>query len=195
MDDWSEVSTFADLCALGAGWLDGSVSSHFTQTSPDEETLRIADVLSELNRRGLFTTFSQPAEALTEDGFAQRAAVQGYAEEPLARSIYAASLSTDLIVMAFPPNYSGGYMLPITLDGFHPFTWCGCAEEIEDSGQEFPPKIVELLSQVWQVVAIDPTWGREDHLWNQLLSAGRGEILRFSSYPCDSHGLETDFVC
>ena len=196
MKDWSTARSLADLGELTALWLLGRVSTHPTQdTSPDEETTRIRGSLVRLNRRGFVTEFSQPGEKL-KDGCAQRAAVSGFCSETVARRLAALTLCSDLIVLAYPPDGLRGYQIPITIDDYHPFTWCG-SFDLEcglASFEGLDGEALESLRASWYVVLIDPRWGRERYLWREALRALGAGAGPFQSSPSPSLELDTDFV-
>src|ERR1043165_4856579 len=92
---WNQAVTFEDLCNLTVAWLKGAIDYvPGNGGPPDPETDELKDFLIDLNQKGFLTTFSQPAEVLTENGFAQRAAVDGFAKEIAAKRIAALSLFT-----------------------------------------------------------------------------------------------------
>jgi hypothetical protein len=83
---WGEAKTLEELGEVTAKWIEGSVSYHPCYGGDiDDETTPLGEKLSYFNRNGLMTTFSQPAEPLDEEGFSQRACLEGYAREEMER--------------------------------------------------------------------------------------------------------------
>lgn len=169
---WADAGSLEDLGELTAGWLQGEGFEHpLYGNGPDEETAEILSDLVALNRRGLVTTFSQPGEPLDDAGFGQRAAVEGCASEEMARRIAAVTLYTDLLVFVYQPGWEGGYQVPITVCDHHPFSWCGAVwglEERQYLADACSPRGALALYGAWEVVAIDPKWGRKRRLWREL---------------------------
>ena len=197
-DIWAQANSLEDLGEATARWLEERISYHPCYGGDaDPETASVVQHLALYNRGGLVTTFSQPAETPSPQGFSQRACVEGYSREELAKKIATLALYTDLLVFIYPPNWQGGYQIPITLDEFHPFTWCGGTwgfEELECFEKYCSPTAVEQLKSSWKTVVIDLQWGRIDHLWNHLSDIFTNRVdERFSVIPSDP-GLGTDFV-
>jgi hypothetical protein len=135
--------------------------------------------------------------AIDEEGFAQRACVEAYACERLAKRLAALGLYTDLLVLIFPADVSWGYQIPITLSEFQPFTWCGSnggQQELESLKEYLSEDAMDSLSSAWKVIIIDLQWGREDYLWKHVHEAlTKPPDKPFSVVPYDE-GLGTDFV-
>lgn len=195
---WIEAETLEDIGEATARWIEGSISYHpCYHTHIDAETKPLQKQLAYVNRNGLVTTFSQPAEPLDEDGSSQRACVEGYAREEIAKRIATLGLYTELLVLIYPPDWKGGYQIPITLDGFQPFTWCGGCwgyEELECFEEECSEAAMEALKSAWNVVVIDLKWGRENYLWDYVSEAlTKPPDKPFDVAPADE-GLGTDFI-
>lgn len=195
---WIQAITLSELGEATARWIEGKVSYHpCYRTDIDHETNRLSEQLTFLNRNGLVTTFSQPAEPLDDDGFSQRACVDGYATEEVARRIGALGLYTELLVLIYPPGVEDGYQIPITIDEFRPFTWCGRTwgyEELECFEEECSALAIDALKSAWKVVVIDLQWGRESYLWDHLQKAlSQPPEKPFSVFPAHDD-LDTDFV-
>ncbi|HEU0143684.1 MAG TPA: hypothetical protein VFQ47_02755 [Nitrososphaera sp.] len=195
---WLEARTLDELGELTARWIEGTLPYYpFYGGTIDPETEPLQDKLAYFNRNGLVTTFSQPAEPLDEEGFAQRACVKGYAREELAKRLASLGLYTDLLVLIYPADVAGGYQIPITLSEFQPFTWCGSnrgQEELESLKEYLSEGAMESLSLAWKIIVIDLQWGREDYLWNHVYEALTNPPDKpFSVVPYDE-GLGTDFV-
>lgn len=188
-DPWLEATSLHDLGELMAQWVEGK--HEFCPTNgglPDSETTSIASYLTVANRHGFLTTFSQPAVELDDYGSAQRAAVDGFAREELAKHLYTLGLCTELLVLIYRPGEAGGYQIPITLEEFRPFTWCGPSwgyEELEEFERTCGPLAVAELMIAWKVVLIDLQCGREDYLWSNLEKA-----ILDPTYPPDSYSSE-----
>ncbi len=166
---WKNAKTLPEIGELTTRWIQGTLPLHPCYgDSPDEETESIQKYLINFNQNGLITTFSQPAENLDEEGYAQRAALEGFAEENTAKKIAALGLYTDLLVFIYPPGIEWGYQIPVSLQEFRPFTWVGTSWGLEDFKcfiEYCSKEAMESLKASWQVVVIDLQWGREDHLW------------------------------
>lgn len=195
---WRNAKTLAELGELTANWLEGKLSYYPCYgDDADSETTPISETLAYYNRNGLVTTFSQPGESLDEEGFAQRAAVEGFAPEETAKKLAVLGLCSDLLVFIFPPNRVGGYRIPITLSEFQPFSWCGASwgyEELECFAEICSPEAINSLEQAWKVTIIDLQWGRENYLWTQVRDALTKPFDKpFSVSPADSE-LGKDFI-
>ena len=127
---------------------------------------------------------TQPGDEVV-DGGGQRACVEGFARESVARSLYTLGLSTSLLASVYEPGWQGGYRVPITSDDFHPYTWAGAArgfDELEHFADFCSREAVADLATAWQVVVIDPEWGRESYLWPHVSAVLEGRHdSRFSS--------------
>jgi hypothetical protein len=195
---WLGAKTLDELGELTARWIEGTLPYYpFYSGTIDPETEALQGKLADFNRHGLVTTFSQPAEPLDEDGFAQRACVEGYAREELAKRLAALGLYTDLLVLIYPADVTWGYQIPITLSEFQPFTWCGSnggQEELDRIKDYLSEDAITSLASAWKVVVIDLQWGREDYLWDHVYDAlTKLPDKPFSVAPYDE-GLGTDFV-
>ena len=191
---WGNARTLLDLGELVARWLEGRIPSltHY-DAEPAPETEAIAEILARLNRAGFFTTDSQPGMPLDNTGFAQRAWVNAYAGEEIAKRVAALGLHTDLIVFVFEPGQAGGYPLPITVRGFQPVTWdgLGCADvDLYGITDGLSESARGELRAAWNLVVIDPAWGRKSYLWELVERAvvspdpkeGRWNYRPYGSY-------------
>lgn len=193
---WTETKSLADLCEYTVQWLSGKREEHVVHPSPPcEETGEILDYLKHLNSHGFFTINSQPGQELI-DGNAQRACVSGHCVEKVAKKIASLSLSSDLIVFAYPPDCYGGYMMPVTIEGYHPFTWDGAYDEnhLKCYTGEIGETALQELCRSWYLVIIDPVWGRKKCLWSKLMEVLEQETSVYSIAPSPSLGLDTDYV-
>ena len=195
---WNTAQCFEDLCELSAQWCEGKFENSLTYGEPDPETQPLLPLLARVNRFGFYTTFSQPGDGSIESGNAQRAALHGHTSEELARRLYCLGLETELLVLAYPPGYDSDVQIPVTVDGFQPFCWHGMTDgqsEREGYRNQLTKDAYYSLLTSWQVVLIDPVWGRKEYLWSLLEEILGGKESPFSSYPCEELELETDFVC
>jgi hypothetical protein len=196
---WKSAKGFKDLCELSAQWCEGKFEDTLTYLGkPAVESEAILPTLANCNRAGFFTTFSQPGDGNPIDGNAQRATIHGYADEDLARRLYALGLETGLLVLAFPPGFDNDTNIPITVNGFQIFTWHGMTDgqpEKEDYRNQLTKEAYHSLLTSWQVIIIDTEWGRDDLLWNSLLEVIEGKETLFTTIPPEELDLETDFVC
>lgn len=77
---WEDARTLEELGEATAKWIEGKVLFHPCYAGTiDDETESIVETLAFFNRNGFVTTFSQPARALDDCGYSQRACVQGFA--------------------------------------------------------------------------------------------------------------------
>lgn len=170
---WEGANTLGDLCRLGASWLEGTLSSHLTYQRPDTETLPLLPALAEFNRLGYWTDHSQPGEDF--DGWQQRAHVTGYCSQETSNRILTAAASTDLIVLASPAPME--YWLPILISrgGRTENTWGAVhvPPREEFRHDELSEEALQALDVSWFVEVIDPVWGRNDLLWEAVLTALR----------------------
>lgn len=191
---WADASTLEEIGELTAQWVKGKISCYpLYGESIDDETISIRDDIAFFNRNGFVTTFSQPGEPL-EDGCAQRAAVAGFASEKIAKKIGSLSLHTNLLTFIFPPGVTWGYHTPITIQDYQPCTWCGSTstDEIDQYVHWVSDKFAMALGQAWKVIIIDPTWGREKYLWENVREVLTKESVKpYNIMPYDA-GL--DFV-
>jgi len=196
---WSTAESLREFGLLTARWLLGKDAEYpLYGGPPDPETAEILRDLLVLNRRGLVSLFSQPAEPIASGGSGQRSAFEGLAEEQLARRVAALTLYTDLLVFLYEPCATGGYQVPISTWEYHPYTWCGAS-----FGEENIEPLVEISSiagklallGAWRVVVIDPKWGRKRLLWNSLRKVTHPRFqASWLISPSPDLGLEADLV-
>lgn len=85
-DIWAQANSLEDLGEATARWLEGRISYHPCYGGDaDPETASLVQHLALYNRGGLVTTFSQPAETPSPQGFSQRACVEVTHEKNLRR--------------------------------------------------------------------------------------------------------------
>ncbi|MEI8133076.1 MAG: hypothetical protein WCG34_11635 [Leptolinea sp.] len=192
--DWSNAKSLSDLGELTSRWLTGEISTCPSQSAPpDCETGKIVKYLIAINKLGFVTDFSQPAGKF-DNGYAQRACVSGFCSESHALAVAGLTLSTNLIVHAFPPNQSGGYQIPITIVDYHPFTWHGLHSPEDCYEMVVNPDAINELLRSWYLIVIDPNWGRQQFLWTHTLKAMGEDNCLFDSRPSPDLNLDVDFV-
>jgi hypothetical protein len=212
---WSGALTLAEIGELTAQWLEGRIASIPTVVpgvGPDEETGPLIPVLAACNRAGFVTTVSQPGETpiLGCDGemWTQRAAVEGFATTATLEALRACTTGTPLLLMASPAGSTErnwDSRIPVTMDGDQENTWFGVTLSRSDIEEEQAgygichPQAVEAICAAWQIVLVDPEWGRNDVLWPALeafaasapacewasigdVSADHGEILIIANH-------------
>ncbi|MGI9175411.1 MAG: DUF6919 domain-containing protein [Rhodothermales bacterium] len=177
---WSAARSFQDLCGLIASFIEGNLPymPGYSGSEVDEETNSIAPYLAVLNRSGFLTIRSQPGQ--NEPDWKQRAFVDGYALEPVARYLSTLTLSTDLLVVTAPPGVEVGYRLPVILRDFQPHGWAGSTsfDELSVFAEDCSTSALAELQQAWSVSVVDLAWGRERHIWEELTKA-----LAYSEKP------------
>lgn len=200
---WQSARTLEDLGRLGARWLEGDLGSqpaYAPGCGPAPETAPLIPVLATLNRAGFYTTGSQPAfDGTGYDGahWKQRAAVEAYADAPVALRVIRAAQEAGMLVIAWPPSslprrrYRYDRAVAVTrTDGCDPacptrhpdgcdYTWFGT--QVPRRHIRSPHlgygicrrDAVRALCSAWQVTIIDPEWGRPGLLWDVLDAAIR----------------------
>ncbi len=190
-EQWEAARSFRDLCELSARFIDGTSPYFPTYGAPtvDDETAPLVPYLAALNRAGFLTTNSQPGEDSPE--WKQRAFVDGYALEHVARRVARMSLYTDLHVVTVPPGLSAGFHTPVILRDFMPHGWSCFSRsgEAEMIAEYCGPLAARELLSAWSVSVVDLSWGRTDHLWRNL-----SRELCYSERPHPELGLDTDFA-
>lgn len=195
---WRSATTLPELGELMAQWLEGRIASrpgYMPDSGPDPETEHLVPVLARLNRAGYVTEGSQPGEqsyctcgdqGCHGEWFAQRAAVEGFADDTTLDWIRAAVAGTELTLIVHRPQsrrealwrllarapalpFAAG--LPVTVTQNRVHTAFGsrirvgelllCFDTVSD-------EMFDLLYASWQVTVIDPEWGRDDLLWPVL---------------------------
>jgi hypothetical protein len=176
-DRWLQARTLNELGAAMAAWLQGEINFQpaYGGPEPDPETAELVPVLAQINRAGYLTDFSQPGERTADASWTQRAAVTGFCGHAIANQLRARLIATDLIVLTFDPLSFQFTQIVVSLDGAAENTWVGGPLDddniIHFYGEDVHPDGVEALRAAWQVHILDPTWGRNDYLWPQLLDA------------------------
>jgi len=190
-EEWAEAQSFGELCELTARFIEGDLAymPGYLAEGVAEETNPIAPYLANLNRSGFLTVCSQPGQ--DEPDWKQRAFVDGFALEPVARQLAKVTLATDLLVVAAPPGYHTGYRLPVILRDFQPHGWSGSTgfEELEFFHEDCGLFAFAQLSEAWSVSVVDLVWGRERHIWEELARA-----ISYSEKPHPDLDNGTDFL-
>jgi hypothetical protein len=172
-DLWAKAATLRDLGVLTARALEGELVVPGVLEF-DEETGPIASGLAALNRAGLVTIDSQPGVPMSE-GYAQRAAVDGYCDAETYWKIESVTTMTELIVMGMEPGRSAHWQMPVTIgDDYLPSAWAGAfwhtRENADGAFVDAGEAARDAVAQSWYLQAIDPVWGRNDRLWPALLT-------------------------
>ena len=184
---WREAVSYAAICELMAQFIQGRCAYSPIYPAPvDDETNEIATYLAALNRAGFLTIDSQPGAS------EQRAFVNGFAPESIARVIARVTLYTDLYVLIVPPWAEGGYQIPVGIEDLQPCIWSGFSEftDLDAFDKICRPEVMQALVRAWSVSVVDLSWGRRGHLWEMLCSA----LDCYSEEPDAALGLDTDFV-
>src|SRR5206468_1669300 len=110
------------------------------------------------------------------DGSMQRAWVTGFCDEATKNRINDRIVSTDLVILTCAPGEECDYVrLCITMDVGDEFTWVGgplSSQSIDDDyAADLHPDGLEALHYSWQVILVDPVWGRNDQLWPAIVAA------------------------
>jgi hypothetical protein len=170
-DLWREASSYAELCELGARFLEGDLDSFpgWGADDTDEETDEVSGLLAAWCHAGFLTVASQPGEpdGPGHDGRLERrrAFVTGFVDGPAAERL--AAQEDELIVVLDRCSDE----LPLGLRGEDVFLALGPeAPEAELAIFEealSPAALADLRRQRWVCVA-DPTWGSVETLWSSL---------------------------
>lgn len=182
--EWSKAESLADLGALTARWLAGEISHPNGHDTPDAETREIADALAHANLNGYVTTCSQPGcDDPFDDGghWEQRAAVDGFADEPTARHLEAIAREHGLqFITGLPRRWRRDYTQAVTVtqlrspDGqVQHYTGFGVIPSRGDLDGEFSPcgdGACDAIRAAHHVTLIDPEWNRNDRLRTALFA-------------------------
>lgn len=174
--DWSAAVTLSDLGDLTARYLSGEADESPTYLGPpDPETAEILEPLLALNRSGLVTDQSQPG--LIEDGWRQRAFVEGYCTPQIADQLAAACRTAGLGIIVVPPSdrprWRTGYARAIYVsdDGVG-CTVVGAIPSTRELrwlwGGHLSRTGLDAILDAHRVAIHDPQWGRRDVLWHAL---------------------------
>jgi hypothetical protein len=170
---WAQARTLRDLGVLTARWMEGDITYQpgYGAAGPDEETDDLIPFLSAANRAGFVTTFSQPGQP-AEDGWCQRATVEGFCDVKLATRLVDGLAGTDLVVLAHFPDCTGEVRVPVTLNGGSAYTWLPNPLDAvafdQCYGESCRPEALDARCRARHVCVFDPVWGRNDVLWSEL---------------------------
>lgn len=101
----------------------------------------------------------------------------GYCTDPIAISVDALGVWTDLIVTALAPGTRADMQLPVSVSEGRPYTWVGGRLDHEELHYEFSAMssaAIQALEEAWHVTVIDAQWAGMTYCgrtWN-LLSPG-----------------------
>lgn len=183
---WADAPDFASLRELTARWCLGELSwSAVGQPAPrDPETEFIGDALAAINRAGLLTTHSQPAQEVRQFNGSQtvqaRAFVEGYAtpetEEQFRRLIVGTRLQIATQMDArWWTSYKGAapafrFIYANTVNESE--GQFGAKLSAEAMGLEFhgcvPGHILDQINEMPRITVWDPQWRPSDLLWRRL---------------------------
>jgi hypothetical protein len=177
---WRQATTLAAAGELTARWLESRSEYQPGTFAPsfDEETRPIAADLAEINRNGLFTKESQPG-VRSDDGHAQRQYVTGFCSAAAAAELMALSTRSELITIGHAPGETSAAAVPVTFDGADVVTVLGSSEnpvdedQLRDWSDETNETLALVLADSWYVEVLDPVWGRNEVLLQEVLSALR----------------------
>lgn len=177
-EPWVHAVSLEELGELVARWLGGDLSASLSQDGPpDDETEPLISTLVEMNRTGYWTDQSQPGQA--DGSYFQRAHVSGYCSESVANAICAAAVGTELVVLALPALHDSCIQIPISRWSRIEYTWAGGHTSVEEGlGGQISPQALAEVATSWRVEVVDPSWGRDDLLWEVVLTALRCRPIR-----------------
>lgn len=176
--EWDSATSIADLGALGARWLEGTLrwQPMYYGAGPDAETLPHVQDLARMNRAGWWTDESQPG--VSGEIGAQRARIGGFCERSTALGLRSALLTTELVVLAAPVTGDHDVRIVVSRsdqieETFSMFPVSG--ELAAHMAVEYEEHLSELafaaLLDAWYVEVIDMRWGRNDFIWRACLDA------------------------
>ena len=164
---WKRAQTFAELCELGARFVEGRERSFpgWGAAHLDAESAALVPVLAQLNRAGFLTLASQPGTRRGSDGCEQRAFASGFCRAADARKL------RGLRVRCFARGGPGRAGVAVTrkagrarvLAGHNAFE-----SELELFRGEVGERALAQLAESVYWSAWDPVWGREEVLWREL---------------------------
>jgi len=188
---WNSAVHFKDICELTAKFIEGTMPLFpgYSADTVAKETEDLIPYLASFNRSGFLTTTSQPGE--DDPDWKQRAFVDGFAQEKIARKIAKVSLHSELHIVAVPPGYSAGFHTPVILREFMPHGWSGFSsfDELDFFEEYCNPDAMAELRMAWSISIIDLKWGRDDYLWPTICKA-----ICYSERPHPDLGLDFDFA-
>ncbi|MCP3915181.1 MAG: hypothetical protein GY711_06480 [bacterium] len=173
---WRGARTFAELCELGARFLEGGVAFFPGWGAPDvdEETDALVPGLAALSRAGFLTCASQPGHGARpgHDGrsWQRRAFVSGFVAPSLAARLGPALAAAQLTWCTDPDEEP----MPVGLRGSEAFLFAGAGardQELELFAEALSSGALSELEQTLYVSAVDPAWEERPRLWDTLSSA------------------------
>jgi glycosyltransferase involved in cell wall biosynthesis/predicted RNA binding protein YcfA (HicA-like mRNA interferase family) len=174
---WGEASTVAELGEVTARWLQRDLA---TARTPEAETGALAGVLTAVNRAGFVTRVSQPGARPGSEStqwwnnFGQRAAVAGLSTSTVRDRLLAAAADTGLRMVSWKlgegPVAQDHVVVSDRGDWVHSTKFGHFHESKDELRSVFAdaPVVDELWEDGWQIVIVDPEWGRNDRLWPML---------------------------
>ncbi len=174
---WRNAPTVGHVGELMAWFCLGELQSwpgHAGPTDPETREANLGPVLAAANRRGFLTLCSQPGVDLDDEGWQQRAAVDGLATPAVLAQLRGLVTGTRLQVIAHPASrWRRDYAASadVTRVGEHEVTRFGGqspASEIRFMFDGVPDSVVDELVAMWQVAIVDLRWGAESLLWDRL---------------------------
>lgn len=175
---WREAHSFAELCELGARFLEGNLPFFPGWGAPetDEETDGLESLLAAANRAGFLTLASQRGapESPGADGRTERrrAFVCGFASEATAARLE--QLTHDDESDGELEIAREGEDLTLGLRGEDAFLVVGsdaASQELEIFAGHLHPDALRTLRDARYVCLADRTWSRDDRLWPGLAQA------------------------
>lgn len=165
---------WADYAQMNLDWLEGRRTCLPTHHGPPaEETLPLLPALIQMTNLGLVTSCSQPGVGPDVPGTAgpQRAYVEARCTPETYFRLEAGLLGTDLVMLSttspesgwgFPPDLEDAWVTSVTvsLREGRPYSFLG---------RMYPEP--EEPANAWIVQIFDPVWGRNDLLWDAVITA------------------------
>lgn len=164
---WQRARSLADLCELGARFVEGRESSFPGWGAPrlDAESEPLVPALAALNRAGYLTLASQPGTLAGVDGCEQRAFASGFCSAAGARAL------RRLEARCFRRGARGRAGVAVSRRGGRARVFAGhnaFESELElFAGAVGARALAELERGVYWSIW-DPVWGREEWLWRKL---------------------------
>jgi hypothetical protein len=186
---WGEPTDLAGIGEMMARWLEGTVRArpgfgHTGDDRPDDETTHLIPVLAAACRAGYVTDNSQPGRPESpgwDDAlWRQRADVTGYvADRATVDRLARLARAAGLIVMFGRPGRRTDYRQQIDVSQRERHRTCssGAVQSrgaIADFYGLCSEPAVCALQDAWQVMLVDPEWGRDDVLWPVLAEFAAG---------------------
>jgi len=175
---WSDASSLAGLCELGARFCAGEIDRFpgWMARELDEESGPLVQQLVALNRAGFLTVASQPGRPdwRGHDGrtWRNRAFVCGFASGSVARRLAQVGAGCEPVIDVFAcDDASAGRRVPVGMRGADAYLYAGhCArdEELEIFAEHCTPEALAELGAACYISVYDPQWGRVEYLWQQL---------------------------